>query len=246
MSHRHLAHRPTYREEFAEDLGPEVRQALAVRQSTSGTAHVPRPHERGLRDRAGEDPDEMVTPSGCSSTSGDSATPVTTSRCWSPSATAVARALPGGLPGREVVGASVGFLARHEETPRCTATSPDSSRVCAPGRRAGDQAPPTSGPRSGDGLVMDVRPLVRGNAWFNIEVLGAGVYEYLLASMVDDDVINAGDERPLFVAWDVEPARLAPRASVLKDAGRRRVHPRRHRHLAADRSDRRPRGPLAS
>ena len=46
-------------------------------------------------------------------------------------------------------------------------------------------------------------PLVRRNAWFNIDVLGAQVHEYLVDFYGPiDDAINAGDESDrLLVAW---------------------------------------------
>ena len=66
-------------------------------------------------------------------------------------------------------------------------------------------------------------PLVRRNAWFNLDVLGAEVHEYLVDFYGPiDDAINAGDESDrLLVAWAVRRRRRRPSA----DAGRRRRSP---------------------
>ena len=72
-------------------------------------------------------------------------------------------------------------------------------------------------------------PLVRRNAWFNIDVLGAQVHEYLVDFYGPiDDAINAGDESDrLLVAWPTSTT-----ATPAPTAGRRRP--------GADRRARRP------
>ena len=62
-------------------------------------------------------------------------------------------------------------------------------------------------------------PLVRRNAWFNIDVLGAQVDEYLVDFYGPiDDAINAGDASDrLLVAWPTSgplPARPTPRRAA--------------------------------
>jgi predicted GNAT superfamily acetyltransferase len=106
----------------------------------------------------------------------------------------------------QVVGGSLGFLGRHEGAPSLH------SHITGilPGLR-----------RTGLGRAMKLHqrawavdhdltwvtwtfdPLVRRNAWFNIDVLGAHVHEYLVDFYGPiDDAINAGDESDrLLVAW---------------------------------------------
>ena len=54
-------------------------------------------------------------------------------------------------------------------------------------------------------IVWTFDPLVRRNAWFNIEILGAEVHEYLPSFYgTMTDAINAGDESDrLLMAWPV-------------------------------------------
>ena len=115
----------------------------------------------------------------------------------------------------QVVGGSFGFLGRHEGEPSLH------SHVTGilPGVR-----------RTGLGRAMKLHqrawavehgltwvtwtfdPLVRRNAHFNIDVLGAHVHEYLVDFYGPiDDAINAGDESDrLLVAWPVVDHRPDP------------------------------------
>ncbi len=59
-------------------------------------------------------------------------------------------------------------------------------------------------------------PLVRRNAWFNLDVLGAGVHEYLVDFYGPiDDAINARDESDrLLVAWPTTEPTSEPAAAA--------------------------------
>ncbi len=80
-------------------------------------------------------------------------------------------------------------------------------------------------------------PLVRRNAWFNIEVLGAQVSEYLVnfyGPMTDS--INAHDESDrLVVAWPTDPDAATDPAPPSGSDDRRGRHAGRHRRAAPHR-----------
>lgn len=128
----------------------------------------------------------------------------------------------------QLVGASAGFLGRHDE--QLTLHSHVTGVL-----------PHARGARVGQALKLHQRewarhqgidlitwtfdPLVRRNAWFNIGRLGARPVEYLVdfyGSM--PDAINAGDESDrLLVAWDVTPPLPIPHSPDEVMAGRNRL-----------------------
>lgn len=133
----------------------------------------------------------------------------------------------GAGPGRPV-GASVGFLARHDDEPalhsHVTGLVP-SARGTGLGRAIKLHQREWATSHGLHHIVWTFDPLVRRNAWFNIAVLGAEVREYLpsfYGSMTDR--INAGDESDrLLVAWDVRrPVLDTPRDGRDPGAGRSR------------------------
>jgi predicted GNAT superfamily acetyltransferase len=118
-----------------------------------------------------------------------------------------------------MLGASVGILARHQGQPalhsHITGLLPGARRSGV-GRAMKMHQRRWAADHDIDWIVWTFDPLVRGNAWFNIEVLGAEVHEYLpsfYGTMTDS--INAGDESDrLLMAWPVVDgnARSARRA----------------------------------
>lgn len=121
-----------------------------------------------------------------------------------------------GGPGR-AVGASAGFLARHDGRlalhSHVTGLLP-SARGTGLGRALKLHQRDWASANDLSHIVWTFDPLVRRNAWFNIAVLGAEVREYLPSFYgVMTDEINAGDESDrLLVAWDVRrPVLHAPR-----------------------------------
>lgn len=110
--------------------------------------------------------------------------------------------------GDAILGASVGFLARHQGRP---ALHSHVTGLLAGVRNSGlGRAMKLHQRRWAldhglDWIVWTFDPLVRRNAWFNIAVLGADVHEYLPSFYGEmTDAINAGDESDrLLMAWDV-------------------------------------------
>jgi len=108
-----------------------------------------------------------------------------------------------------MLGASVGILARHQGQPalhsHITGLLPGARRSGV-GRAMKMHQRRWAADHDIDWIVWTFDPLVRGNAWFNIEVLGAEVHEYLpsfYGTMTDS--INAGDESDrLLMAWRVD------------------------------------------
>jgi len=107
-----------------------------------------------------------------------------------------------------VLGASVGFLARHDDRPalhsHITGILPGVQHTGL-GREMKLHQRAWAADRGIEWIVWTYDPLVRRNAWFNIAVLGAEVHEYLesfYGPMTDS--INAGDDSDrLLVAWNV-------------------------------------------
>lgn len=107
-----------------------------------------------------------------------------------------------------MVGASVGFLARHRGQwalhSHITGVV-DSMRHTGVGRSIKFHQRDWAAQRNIDWITWTFDPLVRRNAWFNIAVLGADVHSYLpdfYGTMTD--AINAGDSSDrLYIAWRV-------------------------------------------
>jgi len=122
--------------------------------------------------------------------------------------------------GERMLGASVGILARHQDESalhsHITGLLPG-ARHSGLGRAMKMHQRRWASEHDIDWIVWTFDPLVRRNAWFNIEILGAEVHEYLpsfYGTMTDS--INAGDESDrLLMAWPVvigneRSARVAP------------------------------------
>lgn len=106
------------------------------------------------------------------------------------------------------IGASLGLLARDRGAPALHSHVTglvDTARGTGVGRALKLHQREWAIEHGLDRIVWTFDPLVRRNAWFNLEVLGAEVREYLPAfygSM--SDAINAGDRSDrLLVVWDV-------------------------------------------
>jgi predicted GNAT superfamily acetyltransferase len=107
-----------------------------------------------------------------------------------------------------MVGASVGFLARHGGASALHSHVTgvvDSARHAGVGRAIKFHQRGWAAARDIEWITWTFDPLVRRNAWFNIAVLGADVHSYLpdfYGTMTD--AINAGDASDrLYVAWRV-------------------------------------------
>jgi predicted GNAT superfamily acetyltransferase len=129
----------------------------------------------------------------------------------------LAREETAGLVRGRAVGASLGFLARHDGHPalhsHVTGLVP-SVRGTGLGRAIKLHQREWAAANGLDQIVWTFDPLVRRNAWFNIGVLGAEVREYLPSFYgTMTDAINAGDDSDrLLVVWDVRrPVPAAPR-----------------------------------
>ncbi len=126
-----------------------------------------------------------------------------------------------------MLGASVGILARHLGRPalhsHITGLLPG-ARHSGLGRAIKMHQRKWAADHDIDWIVWTFDPLVRRNAWFNIEILGAEVHEYLpsfYGTMTDS--INAGDESDrLLMAWPVVGDERPERAPT---GGNRRLVP---------------------
>jgi predicted GNAT superfamily acetyltransferase len=124
-----------------------------------------------------------------------------------------------------LMGASFGFLARHHGEPalhsHVTGILPGLQHSGA-GRSVKLHQRDWAVARDIAWITWTYDPIVRRNAWFNIEVLGAHVSEYVVnfyGPMTDS--INAHDESDrLVVAWPTDPAASRPTAP----AGATTVH----------------------
>jgi predicted GNAT superfamily acetyltransferase len=116
--------------------------------------------------------------------------------------------------GAQVVGGSMGFLARHLDQPalhsHLTGILPG-VRHTGLGRAMKRHQRAWAAARDLAWVTWTFDPLVRRNAWFNLGVLGAEVHEYLVDFYGPiDDSINAGDESDrLLVAWAVDEQHAA-------------------------------------
>lgn len=121
----------------------------------------------------------------------------------------------GAFEAGNLVGASFGFLARHDGDEalhsHVTGILPGVQHGGV-GRAMKNHQRAWAAERSIPWITWTFDPLVRRNAWFNIEVLHAHVAEYLVdfyGSM--NDSINARDESDrLLVAWPSDPDRATP------------------------------------
>ena len=145
----------------------------------------------------------------------------------------------------QVVGGSLGFLGRHDGAPslhsHITGILPGVRRTGL-GRAMKLHQRAWAADHGLTWVTWTFDPLVRRNAWFNIDVLGAQVHEYLVDFYGPiDDAINAGDESDrLLVAWPAvdDGTPTADRRRGDRRRRRRRADARRHRRAAAHRPGR--------
>ena len=123
------------------------------------------------------------------------------------------------------VGASLGLLARHDDAPalhsHVTGLVED-VRGTGVGRALKLHQRDWAAAHGLDRIVWTFDPLVRRNAWFNLEVLGAEAREYLPSFYgTMSDAINAGDRSDrLLVVWDVHrPVRDAGEVGTTPASG---------------------------
>ena len=237
----------TYREEFADDVGPAVApssgRALRLPSGATGGGDR-RDRSDGSTSACSTTPPSCAAWSRCSTRSGARSTPlvgVELLRAIEHAGGYVAAAYARRARSSAARSAS---SAATSASRRCTATSP----AILPGVR-----------RTGLGRAMKLHqrawaadhglawvtwtfdPLVRRNAWFNLDVLGAEVHEYLVDFYGPiDDAINAGDESDrLLVAWAVDDDGPTDGAAPAAPTGtRRRADARGHRRAAAHRPGR--------
>ena len=132
--------------------------------------------------------------------------------------------ISGAYEQRRLVGASFGWLARHDDEPalhsHVTGLLPG-TRHSGLGRRMKFHQRDWASARGICWITWTFDPLVRTNAWFNIEVLGGNIAEYLpnfYGPMTD--AINANDESDrVLVAWRVDdsPSSLTTDPSTRKE-----------------------------
>ncbi len=131
--------------------------------------------------------------------------------------------------GGVLLGAAMGFLARHDGP----ALHSHLAAVVPAARGRGIGVALTRHQRdwaAGHGLVAvtwTFDPLVRRNAWLNLAKLGAGVDAYLpdFYGPMDDGINDGSETDRLLAVWDVQPPPVAPltsadaAAAALEDAG---------------------------
>ena len=115
------------------------------------------------------------------------------------------------VPSGQMVGASVGILARHGDRSALHSHVTgllDVARRAGTGRAMKMHQRAWAIERSIECITWTFDPLVRRNAWFNIAVLGAEADEYFPSFYGEmTDAINAGDDSDrLHVTWDVTAA----------------------------------------
>jgi predicted GNAT superfamily acetyltransferase len=121
----------------------------------------------------------------------------------------------GAFDGDRLIGASFGFLGRHAGAEslhsHVTGILPG-VQLGGVGRQIKNHQREWAAERNIGWITWTFDPLVRRNAWFNIEVLGAHVASYLRDFYGTlDDAINAGDETDrLLVAWPTDAAADRP------------------------------------
>ncbi len=117
-----------------------------------------------------------------------------------------------------LIGASFGFLARHQGHPalhsHVTGILPGLQQTGV-GRSVKLHQRDWAAARDIAWITWTYDPVVRRNAWFNIEVLGAHVSEYVVNFYGEmSDSINAHDESDrLVVAWPTDPNVARPAAT---------------------------------
>ncbi len=124
-----------------------------------------------------------------------------------------------------MVGASFGFLARHEGRPalhsHITGILPGVQHAGV-GRAMKSHQRAWAAANDIEWVTWTFDPIVRRNAWFNIEVLGARLSDYLpdfYGPM--SDAVNAEDESDrVLCAWPVDPSVDDPRPPVRRSGSR--------------------------
>ncbi|MDJ0769324.1 MAG: hypothetical protein QNJ12_11040 [Ilumatobacter sp.] len=123
----------------------------------------------------------------------------------------------GGFESGNIVGASFGFLAEHQDDralhSHVTGILPGVQHTGV-GRAMKLHQRAWAADRDIPWITWTFDPLVRRNAWFNIEVLDAHVSEYLVNFYgVMSDSINVDEESDrLMVAWPTAPGAAGPTA----------------------------------
>ncbi|MAT06945.1 MAG: GNAT family N-acetyltransferase [Acidimicrobiaceae bacterium] len=116
----------------------------------------------------------------------------------------------GAFDGPNIVGASFGFLGRHDGHEalhsHVTGILPGVQHTGV-GRSIKEHQRAWAAERGIPWITWTFDPLVRRNAWFNIEVLGATVAEYLenFYGRMGDAINGDDDSDRLLVAWPTDP-----------------------------------------
>lgn len=123
----------------------------------------------------------------------------------------------GAFSSGNIVGASFGFLAHHQDEmalhSHVTGILPGVQHRGV-GRSMKHHQRSWAAERQIPWITWTFDPLVRRNAWFNIEVLNAGIADYLVDfyGEMTDSINSTGESDRLVVAWptDTSTARPAP------------------------------------